>query len=74
MRNAGLEEAQAAINITGRNINNLRYADDTTLMAESEEELKSLLKKVKGEWKSWLKAQHSENEDHGIQFPSLHGK
>ena len=49
MRNAGLEEAQAGIKITGRNINNLRYADDTTLMAESEEELKSLLKKVKEE-------------------------
>ena len=47
MRNAGLEEAQAGIKIAGRNINNLRYADDTTLMAESEEELKSLLKKVK---------------------------
>ena len=49
MRNAGLEEAQAGIKITRRNINNLRYADDTTLMAESEEELKSLLMKVKGE-------------------------
>ena len=49
MRNAGLEEAQARINIAGRNINNLRYADDTTLMAESEEELKSLQKKVKEE-------------------------
>ena len=49
MRNAGLEEAQAAIKIAGRNINNLRYADDTTLMAESEEELKSLLMKVKEE-------------------------
>ena len=49
MRNAGLEEAQAGIKITGRNINNLTYADDTTLMAESEEELKSLLMKVKGE-------------------------
>ena len=47
MRNAGLEEAQAGIKIAGRNINNLRYADDTTLMAESEEELKNLLKKVK---------------------------
>ena len=47
MRNTGLEEAQAEIKIAGRNINNLRYADDTTLMAESEEELKSLLKKVK---------------------------
>ena len=64
MRNVGLEETQARIKIAGRNINNLRYADDTTLMAESEEELKSLLMKVKeesGEWKSWLKAQHSEN-------------
>ena len=49
MRNAGLEEAQAGIKIVGRNINNLRYADDTTLIAESEEELKSLLKKVKEE-------------------------
>ena len=48
MRNAGLEETQAGIKIAGRNINNLRYADDTTLMAESEEELKSLLIKVKG--------------------------
>ena len=51
MRNAGLEEAQAGINIAGININNLIYADDTTLMAESEEELKSLLKKVKEESK-----------------------
>ena len=68
MRNAGLEEAQAGIKIAGRNINNLRYADDTTFMAESEEELKSILMKVKEESeKSWLKAQHSENEDHGIQ-------
>ena len=49
MRNTGLEEAQAGIKLTGRNINNLRYADDTTLMAESEEELKSLLMKVKEE-------------------------
>ena len=49
MRNAGLEEAQAGIKIAKRNINNLRYADDTTLMAESEEELKSLLMKVKGQ-------------------------
>ena len=49
MRNTGLEEAQAGIKIAGRNINNLRYADDTTLMAESEEELKSLLMKVRGE-------------------------
>ena len=62
MRNPGLEEAQAGIKIAGRNINNLRYADDTTLMAESEEELKSLLMKVKEEsGKSWLKAQHLEN-------------
>ena len=56
MRNAGLDEAQAEIKIAQKNINNLRYADDTTLMAESEEELKSLLMKVKEESeKSWLK-------------------
>ena len=56
MRNTGLEEAQAGIKIAGRNINNLRYADDTTLMAESEEELKSLVMKVKEEkWKVGLK-------------------
>ena len=62
MRNAGLEEAQAGIKIARRNINNFRYADDTTLMAESKEELKSLLIKVKKEsGKSWLKTQHSEN-------------
>ena len=61
MRNAGLEETQAGIKIAGRNINNLRYADDTTLMAESEEELKSLLMSERGECKSWLKTQHSEN-------------
>ena len=62
MRNARLEETQAGINIAGRNIKNLRYADDTTLMAESEEELKSFLRKVKEESKkSWLKTQHSEN-------------
>ena len=60
MRNAGLEEAQAGIKIAQRNINNLRYADDTTLMAESEE-LKSLLMTERGEWKSSLKTQHSEN-------------
>ena len=66
MRNAGLEEAQARIKIAGRNINNLGYADDTTLMAESEEELKSLLMKVKEESEKVGKAQHSENEDHGI--------
>ena len=62
MRNAGLEEAQAGIKIAGRDNSNLRYADDTTLMAESEEELKSLLMKVKEErGKSWLKTQHSAN-------------
>ena len=60
MKNAGLDEAQAGIKIAGRNTNNFKYADDTTFTAESEEELKSLLMKVKrGEWKSWLKAQHS---------------
>ena len=58
MKNTGLEEAQAGIKISGRNINNLRYADNTTLTAESDEELKSLLMKVKEEWNSWLKAQH----------------
>ena len=61
MRNAGLEETQGGIKIAGRNINNLRYADDTTLMAESEEELKSLDESERGEWKNWLKAQYSEN-------------
>ena len=67
MRNAGLEEAQAGIKIAGRNINNLRYADDTTLMAESEEELKSLLMKVKKESeKAGLKLNLQKNEDHGI--------
>ena len=65
MRNAGLEEAQAGIKIAERNINNLRYADNTTLMAESEE-LKSLLMKVKEESEKRLKTQHSENEDHSI--------
>ena len=74
VRNAGLDEAQAGIKIAGRNINNLRYADDTTLMAESEEEIKSLLMKVK-----------EESEKVGLKFniqktkimasvPSLHGK
>ena len=53
-RNAELDEAQAGIKVAGRNISNLRYADDTTLMSESEEELKSLLMKVKWEWKGWL--------------------
>ena len=67
MRNAGLEEAQAGIKIARRNINDLRYADDTTLMAESEEELKSLLMKVKEESeKAGLKLNIQKNEDHGI--------
>ena len=62
MRNAGLDEAQAGIKIVWRNINNLRYADDTTLMAKSEEELKSLLMKLKEESeKRWLETQHSKN-------------
>ena len=62
MRNAELDEAQAGIKIAGRNINNIRYADDTTLMAERGEELKSVLMKVKEEsGKSWLKTQHSED-------------
>ena len=63
MRNAGLEEAQAGIKIARRNLNNLRYADDTTLMAEGEEDLKSLLMKVKEESE---KVGLTENEDHGI--------
>ena len=66
-RSAGLEEAQAGIRIAGRNINNLRYADDTTLMAEREEELKSLLMQVKEESeKVGLKLNIQKNEDHGI--------
>ena len=68
MRNAGLEEAQAGIKIVGRNINNLRYTGDTTLMEESEEELKSLLMKVKEESeKAGLKFNIQKNKDHGIQ-------
>ena len=61
MQNARLDEAQSGIKIAWRNINNLRYADETTLMAESEEELEPLDESERGEWKSWLKAQHSEN-------------
>ena len=72
MRNAGLEEAQAGIKIVGRNINNLRYADDTTLMSESEEELKSLLMKVKEE--SWLKCSTFRKRRSWHPVPSLHGK
>ena len=66
MWTAGMEEAQAGIKIADRNINNLRYADDTNLMAESKEELESLDESERGEWKSWLKTQHSKNKDHGI--------
>ena len=61
MQNAGLDETQTGIKIARWNINNLRYADDTVLIPESEEKLKSLLMSERGEWKSWLKAQHSEN-------------
>ena len=60
MQNAGLDDSQAGIKFAGKNINSLRYADDITLMAESEEELESLDESER-EWKSWLKAQHSEN-------------
>ena len=68
MRNAGLDEAQAGIKTARRNINNLRYADDTTFMAESEGRPKNPLdESERGERKSWPKAQHSENEDHGIR-------
>ena len=67
MQNAILDKAQAGIKFARRNINNLRYEDDTTLIEESEEELKNLLMKVKEESeKVGFKAQHSENEDHGI--------
>ena len=69
MRNAGLDEVQAGIKIAGRNIHNFRYADGTTLMAESKEELKSLLMKVKEESeKAGLTLSIQKNEDHGIQF------
>ena len=67
MRNTRLDEAQARIKIARRNINNLRYADDTTLMAESKGRTKELLdESEKEESKSWLKTQHSENENHGF--------
>ena len=61
MWNAGLEETQAGMKIARRNLNNLRYADDTTLMAESEELKEPLDESEREKWKSWLKAQHSEN-------------
>ena len=74
MRKAGLEEAQAGIKIAGRNINNIRYADDTTLMAESEEELKSYLMKVKEESeKTGLKLNIQKRRSWHL-VPSLHGK
>ena len=75
MQNARLDEAQARIKIVKRNTNNHRYADNTTLMAESEEELKNLLMKVKEESvKIGFKTQHSKNEDHGIQSHHFKGK
>ena len=75
MRNAGLDEAQVGIKMAGRNINNLRYADDTTLMAESEEELQSLLMKVKEESeKAGLKLNIQKTFRSRHLVPSLHGK
>ena len=74
MRDAGLEEAQAGIKIAGRNINNLRYADDTTLMAEGEEELKSLLLKVKEESEKVGLKFNNKKRRSWYAVPSLHGK
>ena len=74
MRNTGLDEAQAWIKTAGRNINNLRYADDTTLMAESEEELKSLLMKVKEESEKLAKNSAFNKLSSWHSVPSLHGK
>ena len=68
MGNARLDEAQTGIKIAEKNINNLRYADNTTLMGESEEELRSLLMNAKEREKSCFKTQHSKNKDHGIWF------
>ena len=73
MRNAGLDEAQAGIKIAGRNNNNLRYADDTTIMAESKEELKSLLKKVKDESEEAGKNATFKKLRSWHLVPSLHG-
>ena len=70
MWNVRLDEAQAGIKIAKRSVNNLRYADDTTLMAESGEKLKNLLMKIKGKWKSWLNTQYSKSKI----MASLHGK
>ena len=67
MQNAGLGEAQTGIKIAGRNTNNLMYADDSALIGEREEELKSLSLRGKRRGKSWLKTQHSDDEDHGIR-------
>ena len=74
MRHSGLEETQAGINIAGRNINNLRYADDTILMAESEEELKSLLMKVKEESENVGLSSTFRKLRSWLLVPSLHGK
>ena len=74
MRNAGLEKAQAGMKISGGNINNLRYADDTTLMAESEEELKSLLMKVKEESEKVVLKLNMQKRRSWHLVPSLHGK
>ena len=73
MRNSGLEESQAGIKIAGRNINNLRYADDTTLVAESEEELKSFLKVKEGSEKVGLNSTFKKQRSWHL-VPSLHGK
>ena len=73
MRNAGMDEAQARIKVAGKNINNLRYSDNITLMVESKEELKSLLMKVKEESENWLKTTFRKLRSwHSV--PSLHGK
>ena len=74
MRNAGLEEAQAGVKIAGGNINNLRYSDDTTIMAESGEELKSLLKKVKVESEKVVLKLNIQELRSWHPIPSLHGK
>ena len=74
MRNTGMEETQAGIKIPGRNINNLRYADDTTLIAESEEELKSLLMKVKEESEEVGFKLNIQKTKIMVSVPSLHGK
>ena len=74
MRNLGLEETQAGLKIAGRNINNLRYADDTTLMAESEEELRSLLMKGKRRVKKLASSSTFRKQRSWHPVPSLHGK